>query len=583
MKTLIILSYLPGNYELAALRILMLRGSAPGQIVAVTHGVRKEQERTVSHLEQDINSEYADAKLPTPTITHIYIDYDNDRISDASVRRLSSILKLEPSDTEILLRDSDLYADIIRHRSLHAAFSQFRCISLSSRRKSAIESSSHNEDATQKRFREDLLDIVDAKEAQPKFFAELDAHAPRTSMHERIIASHEEMREEIAKTLRDLGTDNLRGGRDDHIAAIIYSLAYTTYIRRHKSDDKVIITQDLETMAIIQVCLNFARRGVDPILIVGPTGTGKELFACLYASEYAATHDTTEAFIAVNASTIQPPLLESMLFGHRKGAFTGATEDQKGLVSEASGGVLFLDEINSIPHETQAKLLRFIETRKYTRVGDTKEEPADVKLIFAANQDLETLRNTGIFREDFYHRISHKVIRTTPLSERPKDIAFIAKIILNDATLSPRVYDALTKRSWPGNVRELLTFLRSSGFQEIVRPEAYRPAEQGNGYSMHTIVDPDVESPTDQDIPPHGVAGEVSTKFRANNETIIFRAFDHIIRSEAISSDRNLNRVIQGYLYSYSVERFGNLTRAAENTFIAATTVKAWKKYLEHE
>lgn len=197
------------------------------------------------------------------------------------------------------------------------------------------------------------------------------------------------------------------------------------------------------------------------VLIYGESGTGKELVA---RAVYANSTRKDRPFFAVDCGTLSSSLLESELFGHVKGAFTGAHRDKDGIFKSAHGGTLFLDEISNISSEVQSKLLRFLETREFMPLGSTKTQKVDIRLIFATNQDLKQCVEDGSFREDFYYRIFVYPILIPPLRERPGDILPISYHFLNqfsrsmDKTIIGFDDDAvqrLTEHDWPGNVRQL--------------------------------------------------------------------------------------------------------------------------------
>ncbi|NUP89338.1 MAG: sigma-54-dependent Fis family transcriptional regulator [Candidatus Sumerlaeia bacterium] len=197
------------------------------------------------------------------------------------------------------------------------------------------------------------------------------------------------------------------------------------------------------------------------VLISGETGTGKELAA---RAIHRLSPRASQPLIVCDCSALAPALLESELFGHARGAFTGATASKRGLFEVAHRGTLFLDELASLGLETQAKLLRVLETRTIRRVGETEERPVDIRLIGATNRDLFTLVAEGRFRDDLRHRLSVFPIHLPPLRERPADIPHLARAFL-DATrernpiaarvFSPETLALLERCPWPGNVREL--------------------------------------------------------------------------------------------------------------------------------
>jgi DNA-binding NtrC family response regulator len=197
------------------------------------------------------------------------------------------------------------------------------------------------------------------------------------------------------------------------------------------------------------------------VLLLGETGTGKELFAQMI---HQASNRAKGPFMAVHCAAIPANLLESELFGHEKGSFTGANERRVGRFESADGGTLFLDEIGEIDATTQIKLLRFLETRSVERLGSHKPIALDLRLVCATNRDLLQMVKEGKFREDLYYRLSVVPLRMPPLRERPDDIPlllahylkrFAAENHLAEVRLGPDALGVLARYPWPGNIREL--------------------------------------------------------------------------------------------------------------------------------
>jgi DNA-binding NtrC family response regulator len=195
------------------------------------------------------------------------------------------------------------------------------------------------------------------------------------------------------------------------------------------------------------------------VLLLGESGVGKERFA-------AALHEVGQGgeLVTLNCAAIPKDLLEAELFGVEKGAFTGAHKMRPGLVEQAAGGVLFLDEIGEMDLAVQPKLLRFLETRRARRVGGEKEYAVQLRVVAATNRDLETEVRAGRFRADLYYRLAEFVLRIPPLRDRPDDIPDLAQVFLakanerfgkNIESLEPALIQKLRDYSWPGNVREL--------------------------------------------------------------------------------------------------------------------------------
>ncbi|MFT9597517.1 sigma-54-dependent transcriptional regulator [Mesobacillus sp.] len=206
--------------------------------------------------------------------------------------------------------------------------------------------------------------------------------------------------------------------------------------------------------------LEMTRRIADsdvPVLIEGESGTGKELFA--KALHYWSCR-ADEPFVPVNSGALPEHLLESELFGHARGAFTGASQDKKGLVEAAKGGTLFLDELGEMPLALQVKLLRFLETGEFRRVGDVRERHVSVRVVAATNRDMEKEVAEGRFREDLYYRLNVVKLTIPPLRERKGDLPaliehFIGKTKDPSKLLSSEAFAALEDYDFPGNVREL--------------------------------------------------------------------------------------------------------------------------------
>ncbi len=201
------------------------------------------------------------------------------------------------------------------------------------------------------------------------------------------------------------------------------------------------------------------------VLLGGPTGAGKELFAQAIHEASGRRH---KAFVAVNCSAFSRELLESELFGYRKGAFTGAQADKKGLIEEASGGTLFLDEIGELELGLQAKLLRVLETQEFLKIGDTRPTRVNVRLVAATNRNLRQEADQGHFRPDLYYRLAGFEVVVPPLSARRTDLPALvqffsrqlaAKLRRQPLALTDEALGALQRYSWPGNVRELKNVL----------------------------------------------------------------------------------------------------------------------------
>lgn len=197
------------------------------------------------------------------------------------------------------------------------------------------------------------------------------------------------------------------------------------------------------------------------VLITGETGTGKEVFA---QAIHQASERKVKTFVALNCAAFGKEILESELFGYKAGAFTGAVKDKKGLLEEANNGTLFLDEIGEMSLELQAKLLRVIENGEFIKVGDTKTQKTDVRIVAATNRDLQKESEAGHFRLDLFYRLSVFQVPLPSLNERVKDIPLLAKFFMQQSAhktnkriikMSEEFIEALKQHNWKGNIREL--------------------------------------------------------------------------------------------------------------------------------
>lgn len=232
---------------------------------------------------------------------------------------------------------------------------------------------------------------------------------------------------------------------------------------RAGDDNRVLgrmITAAPEMVRVARTIERVANTSVS-VMLLGASGTGKELLA-------RGLHETSDrrdgAFVAINCAAIPENLLESELFGHEKGAFTGAVKTTEGKIEMADGGTLFLDEVGDIPLPLQVKLLRFLQERVIERVGSRKSIPVDTRIVCATHQDLEAMIADGRFREDLFYRLAEIVVKIPSLAERPGDATLLAKAFLarfakemNPAVkgFAPDALAAIDAWGWPGNVREL--------------------------------------------------------------------------------------------------------------------------------
>jgi transcriptional regulator with PAS, ATPase and Fis domain len=244
------------------------------------------------------------------------------------------------------------------------------------------------------------------------------------------------------------------------------------------------------------------------VLITGETGSGKERVAKLI---HARSARRFRPFIVVECTTLQESLLESELFGHERGAFTGADREKPGLFEVANGGTIFLDEVGEISPATQTKLLRVLDTSAFRHVGGTSEIRVDVRVIAATNRDVAAMVRQGLFREDLFYRLSTITVEVPPLRTRGADIALLAQhfvTMLNERfgsrkQISEEALQLLRRHNWPGNVRELLHVIEAAMVlceENSILPEhfpaalrnsrpAVVPSISSNGASLPTLLE----------------------------------------------------------------------------------------------
>jgi two-component system response regulator AtoC len=223
--------------------------------------------------------------------------------------------------------------------------------------------------------------------------------------------------------------------------------------------DRAVVAASASMRRVLDLAARVAPHATT-VLVTGESGTGKEVIA---RAIHRMSPRRDRAFVAVNCAAIPEQLLESELFGHARGAFTGAVSERRGLFEEADGGTLLLDEIGDLPASLQAKLLRVLQEGTLRRVGETRERRVDVRLIAATARDLAHEVGSGRFREDLFYRLNVVHVAIPPLRERPDDVEELAAVLLERAAVragrrlrfGPGAVAALRERPWPGNVREL--------------------------------------------------------------------------------------------------------------------------------
>ena len=240
-----------------------------------------------------------------------------------------------------------------------------------------------------------------------------------------------------------------------------FQLQAENRILREQIEQRYVMIGDSVPMQALRQQINFAAPTNGRVLIYGENGTGKELVAHLL---HLRSQRHEEAFVEMNCAAIPEELIESELFGHVKGSFTGASEDKEGKFSQADKGTLFLDEVGDMSSKTQAKVLRVLEEQRFTPVGGNSSVKVDVRVIASTNKNLEREIEFGNFREDLYYRLNVLPFQIPPLRERREDIAALTAYFLDDfarkygrkaPALTPKAIETLELYPWPGNVREL--------------------------------------------------------------------------------------------------------------------------------
>jgi len=256
-------------------------------------------------------------------------------------------------------------------------------------------------------------------------------------------------------------------------------------VMKRGADDNVVITQDERMQQGLALAAKVASSDVS-VLILGESGTGKELFA---REVHRLSRRRDEPLVALNCAAVAETLAESELFGHEKGAFTGAATRKSGLIELADTGTLFLDEIGDLSLPLQAKLLRVLETRRFRRVGGVKEFPTDFRLVSATHRPIPELVEKEAFRGDLLYRINAVVIELPPLRERPADIPLLVERFLHEFrrgdvdawSVAPDAMALLTAYPWPGNVRELRNVIERAAL--LARGGTVQVADLGSSLS----------------------------------------------------------------------------------------------------
>ncbi|SEP20942.1 DNA-binding transcriptional response regulator, NtrC family, contains REC, AAA-type ATPase, and a Fis-type DNA-binding domains [Flavobacterium sp. CF108] len=306
----------------------------------------------------------------------------------------------------------------------------------------------------------------------------------------------------------------VKGDDNDKIIPLLYKAVEKVHLQKKvqqlekRINDKYSFSTIVGKSKGIEQVIDLAQKVAktdSTVLLTGETGTGKEVFA-------QAIHENSnrvgKSFVALNCSTFSKEILESELFGHKQGAFTGALKDKKGFIEEANSGTLFLDEIGEMPIDLQAKLLRVLETSEYIPVGDTTPKKSNFRLIAATNRDLKTESDEHRFRSDLYFRLNIFEIKLPSLRERIKDIGVLTHHFVkqfsektNKKTLhiSDDFLQKLENYSWPGNIRELKNIIERSVIlsngdtltSDVLPYEMQHPAEKSSkpmsAFSMQSV------------------------------------------------------------------------------------------------
>jgi len=262
----------------------------------------------------------------------------------------------------------------------------------------------------------------------------------------------------------------VKGDDNEKIIPLLYKAMDKSNLQRRVADleNKIARKHSFETIIgqskTLKEAIDLAKKVSTTdttVLLLGETGTGKEVFA---QSIHYESLRATKPFVALNCSGFSPDLLESELFGYKAGAFTGANKDKKGLLEEANGGTLLLDEIGEMNLDLQAKLLRVLESQTFIKVGDTQTQQVNVRILAATNKDLKADALSGKFRSDLYYRLSVFTITLPPLRERKADIPALAAYYLKEFAnkvnrtapkMDDKILSILSGHSWKGNIREL--------------------------------------------------------------------------------------------------------------------------------
>ncbi len=307
-------------------------------------------------------------------------------------------------------------------------------------------------------------------------------------------------------------------------------------IRKRENDYNGITGHSEAIQNIKELVLKYSLQE-DPVLLLGETGVGKSHIA-EQIHRYSGRKGN---FVVADVTTINENLFESYMFGHTKGSFTGALKDKKGLIDEARDGTLFLDEVGEVPVSFQAKLLRFIETKKYRALGETAEKEADVRLITATNKNLPAAIDTKEFRRDLYFRLNVLPIKIPPLRERLEDFKAIVeekKNFLMGKEIGEGFWEELYAHHWPGNFREMFTTLKRVGILY---------ASPITGENVRDVIDEGTPEP--EQAEKHGLPNRIWKELQAGG------SFWDVVKKPFL--ERDLNRSQVRFILSMVLARAG--------------------------
>jgi two-component system response regulator GlrR len=284
-----------------------------------------------------------------------------------------------------------------------------------------------------------------------------------------MLTAHGSIPEAVTATQKGVFSFLTKPVKKDELATVIAKALkhLPTEASKDSNWDDSIYTRSAKMLRVIEQAKLLANSNVN-VLITGESGTGKELLA---RALHTHSNRANQPFVALNCSALPADMLESELFGHVKGAFTGATRDHEGLICTANGGMLLLDEIGDMPLNLQAKLLRVLQEKRVRRVGDTKEFDIDVRIISATHRNLLAAIEANQFREDLFYRLNVVNLHLPSLRERMEDIGFLSTHLLQkiarregqaEKKLAPQALERLLDYDWPGNVRQLENVLEQA-------------------------------------------------------------------------------------------------------------------------